>query len=257
MVLALGDVTGGKLVLTRDEREAAKILVVEPNNSLRSSLRNMLMQSGFNNIASVSDYSKAVSKLNDDDYTHVIFDVNNAHIPPIDFLQTVRNMNPSVHAIPASETPSVDDVFDLLLAGAGSYLVKPYNTNAINDSICFASKGEPIANNIGDAKDRDEALIRMVLLSLNKLTLVLKQARRFKTARREVPRKIRAFKHAVRMANQFTTGSPLKFRDLLVDYLIEKAENENLQESKLSVRKRARMRKRRRRDREESADDNE
>lgn len=254
MVLALNDDTASKLVLTRDEREAAKILVVEPNNSLRSSLRNMLMQSGFNNIASVADYAKAISKLNDDDYTHIIFDVNFTHIPPIDFLQTARNINPSLHVIPASEAPSIDDVFDLLLAGAGSYLVKPYNTNAINDSICFASKGEPIVNNIGDAKNRDEALIRMVLMSLNKLTLVLKQARRFQTARREVPRKIRAFKHSVKMARQFASGSPLHFRDLLVEHLIEKAQEVSQKSTSPGVRKRARKRRRRKRNKGENSE---
>lgn len=254
MNLNNSEISNYKLVLTSSEREEVRILVVEPNNNLRSSLRNMLMQIGFNNIASVKDYSKAISKLNDETYTHLIFDVNNHHLPPKEFLITVHNIAPDLIAIPASESPTVDNVFDLLLAGSSSYIVKPFNTNALSDSISFATKGEPITKHIGGAKDRNEALVKMVFSALNKLALVLKQSRRFATARREVPRKARAFKHAIKMAHQFSDGSPNDFRDLIVDYLVEKANNQQNDENMPKTRKRARKRARRKKERTEDDD---
>jgi two-component system chemotaxis response regulator CheY len=196
---------------------------VEPNASLRSSIRNILMQLGFNNIDNAPDYRKAISKLNDNNYSHMIFDVYYQDLSPKEFLQQALCISPSIISIPTSDGPTADTVFDLLIAGARSFVVKPYTVDTLNDSISFASKTDSIANYIGNAKNRDEALVRIVLTSLNRLAVVLKQSKRFHTAKKEVPRRARTFRHSLEIAKMFCTGDELDFRDLMVDMLADRA----------------------------------
>ncbi|MEZ4753608.1 MAG: hypothetical protein R3A13_04765 [Bdellovibrionota bacterium] len=59
----------------------------------------------------------------------------------------------------------------------------------MNESILMATKGEPISDAILYAKTRNEALASLIMTSLDRLAIIMRQAETFDTAKREVPKR--------------------------------------------------------------------
>lgn len=208
--------------LSDAERRAVIVMIVDSDKMMRQHLRHILMNLGYANVTEAPDHAAALARLEQRPCTHIIFEAKRTNMPAAEFLNKVLAMDAKVVAIPSSIDPTVDDVFGLLCAGARGYIVRPFNEESVEDSLCMATKGEPISESILYAKDRNEALASLVMTSLDKLATVLRQAVEFETARREIPKRVAVFRRSVDIARMFAEGGEDELLEAIVAFCEER-----------------------------------
>jgi two-component system chemotaxis response regulator CheY len=205
------------------ERATSRILLVEPEPTDRNLMRTMLKGLGFSAITESPNHLASLEKFEGRKFTHIIFDAKKGNYPIRDWFTQIIEIAPTIIAIPASSNPSVDDVFELLLLGAKGYLVKPFTRDTLDLSVVMATKGEPMADCVKQAKDRNEALVAIMMSSLDRLATVQRQASQFETARREVPRAQAALRRAQDLALTFAKGGEDGLIRALERFCVEKS----------------------------------
>lgn len=218
------------------ERGAAAVLVVETEAGDRNNMRTALKTLAYGTIVDAPNHLAALEKFNDRKFTHLIFDAKKTNYPMKEWLQKVFEMSPGIVAIPTSSNPSIDDVFDLLVVGAKGYLVKPFTFDTVDQAVLMATKGEPIADAVLNARDRNEALVAIMMSSLDKFATIYRQSQQFETAKRELPRAMAMLKRSADLAQTFAKGG--------VEGLIEALERFCIERSKGPASKLGRLRKR-------------
>ncbi len=211
------------LVMSPAERNRASVLVVETDSLERNNLRTALKSLGYGAVVDAATHAVALEKFNDRKFTHVIFDAKKTNYPMRDWLSKVFEVDVGITAIPSSSNPSVDDVFDLLVLGAKGYLVKPFTVETVEQSILMATKGEPIAEAVLQAKDRNEALVAIMMSSLDRFATTYRQAQQFETAQRELPRMMSGFRRSAELAHTFAKGGDDGLLDALERFCIERS----------------------------------
>lgn len=205
------------------ERATQCLLVVEPDPMDRNHLRTTLKALGFGTIVDSPSHLAALEKFEGRRFTHVIFDAKKSNYPMKEWLTQVIEIDSHIIAMPASANPSVDDVFDLLVIGARGYLVKPFTFDSVEQAVLMATKGEPIAEAVLQAKDRNEALVAIMLSSLDKLATVYRQSLQFETAAREIPKAMSNLQRASELAHTFAKGGPEGLIEALERFSIAKS----------------------------------
>ena len=211
------------LVMSPAERAKSAIMIVESDANDRNNIRSCLKSLGYGGISDAPNHAAALEKMNERRFTHVIFEAKKTNIPSKEFLQKAFESNNGLIALPSSYEPNVDDVFDLLILGAKGYLVKPFTIDTIEEAILHASKGEPLADAVLQAKDRNEALVAILMTSLDKTALLLRQAEQFETAKRELPRSINIFRRSADLAKTFAKGGEEALIEAMERFCIERS----------------------------------
>jgi DNA-binding NarL/FixJ family response regulator len=192
--------------LTSRERASSVVLIVEEDNLERNRLRTTVKALGYGGVSDAPTHLAGLDRLDQRKFTHIVFGARKTNMPPKDFLKRVLEINEDMVCIPSSFEPSVDDVFDLLLIGARGYLVKPWTTDSLDEAITMATKGEPMAEAVLEAKDRNEALVAIMMTALDRSSTVLRQAEQFETAKIEIPRSMAFLKRSASLARTFAKG---------------------------------------------------
>lgn len=209
--------------LTEKERQETVILVVEPEITVRNSIKQLLMGLGFGATSDAADYAMALQKLEQRHFTHIIFDAKSNNMPASEFLNKVLDYDEDLIAIAASSEPSLDDVFDLLVIGAKGYLVKPCNEQSVEDAIIMATKAEPISDAILHAKDRNEALVSLIMTNIDRVATILRQSRQFETAKLELNKARMSFKRSVDIGRQFAKGGEEKLLEKILEFALDRS----------------------------------
>jgi DNA-binding NtrC family response regulator len=191
------------LVMSPSERGNANILLIEPDPVERNNFRTAIKQLGFGGMSDCPNHMSAFEKLEQRHFSHVIFAARDTNMPVKEFLKKVIEGKPGMICIPASNQPSVDEVFDLLIMGAKGYLVKPFTIDSLDVAIVNATKGEPMSEAVLKAKDRNGALVAIMMHSLDKYATTMRQAQQFETAARELPKNLSSFRRAAELAATF------------------------------------------------------
>lgn len=212
-----------ELMMTPAERGRASVLIVEPDSQERSNLRTALKSLGYGAFTDVAAHAQAFEKLQERKITHVLFDAKKTNMPPTEFLQKLLETDNKIVAIPSSYDPNVDDVFDLLIMGARGFLVKPFTVGTLERSIVTASKGDPMPDVVLNAKDRNEALVAIMMGSLDKAATIMRQAQQFETAKREIPRAMASLRRSAELAQTFCKGGEDGLRDAMEKFCIERS----------------------------------
>lgn len=218
--IVLNDTTG--MVISQAERNRAQVLIVEADATERNNLRSAIKSLGYAGISDAPNHAAALERLQQRRFTHILFDAKKTNMPTRDFLVKVLEMDKEVVAIPSSFEPNVDDVFDLLIAGARGYLCKPFTADTVEAAIVMATKGEPIADVVLQAKDRNEALVAIMMASLDKTATILRQAQQFETAQREIPRSVATLRRSAELARTFCKGGDDGLIEALERFCIER-----------------------------------
>lgn len=209
--------------LSTAERSALHVLIVDSELGTRNSIRQTLTSLGYLNMSEAPNHALALQKLVERHVTHVIFEAKRTNMPASDFLQAVLSCDEKIIAIPSSYEPTVDDVFNLLIIGARGYLVKPFTPDSLEMAMLSATKGEAISQAILFAKDRNEALVSLMMTALDRMTVTMKQARSFETANRELPRRILNFRRAVEIAKTFAQGGKPALVETMLEFCIDRS----------------------------------
>ncbi|MCB0319479.1 MAG: response regulator [Bdellovibrionales bacterium] len=213
-----------ELTLTPKERANFTILTVETDRNERQNMRTALKTLGFGGVTDVPSHAAALEKIQERPVTHIIFDAKKTNMPPLEFVPKALEMDPNIIMLPTSFEPSVDDVFELLCLGARGYLCKPFTVDTVDLAIIAATKGEPISDAVKNAKDRNEALVAIMMSSLDKAANIMRQARQFETAKREVPKALRGFRGSADLAATFAKGGPDGLLEALQQFCIDRSQ---------------------------------
>jgi two-component system chemotaxis response regulator CheY len=209
--------------LTPAERAATNILLVEPEPSDRSLLRATLKGLGYPVIVESPNHLASLDKFEGRKFSHIIFDAKKGNCPMHEWFTQVMEIAPNIIAIPTSANPSVDEVFELLMMGAKGYLVKPFTRDSLELSIALATKCEPIPDIVKRARDRNEALVALMMTSLDRLATVQRQSKQFETALLELPKAEAAFRRASDLALMFAKGGEDGLVRTLERFCVEKS----------------------------------
>lgn len=210
------------VTLSTAERSRSSILIVESEANDRNNMRTAFKSLGYGSYSDAPTHAAALEKLGQKKFTHIIFDAKKTNMTPKEFLHKVFEGDTSIIALPSSYNPNVDDVFDLLIMGAKGYLVKPFTQETLDNAVIMATKGEPMSEAVLQAKDRNEALIAILMGSLDKTAIILRQAQQFETARREIPRAIAGLRRSAELAKTFAKGGENALIEAMEKFCIER-----------------------------------
>jgi two-component system chemotaxis response regulator CheY len=205
------------------ERSRVSILVIESDAGERNNLKTALKSQGYGMVSDAPNHATALERMAERPVSHVIFEAKKTNMPAKEFLQKVLQLDAKIVALPTSFDPNLDDVFDLLVVGARGYIVKPYTADTLESALLMASKGEPLSEAVLTAKDRNEALVAILMGSLDKTATVLRQAARFDTAKREIPRALSSLRRSAELAKTFAKGGDEGLIEAMEKFCIERS----------------------------------
>ena len=205
------------------ERAQTRFLLVDQDRYNRQSLKQCLLGLGYGSIAEVGEPTTALEKIEEHPYTHIVFEPLNSPIRVDNFIRIVSDLQPDTIILTLLSEPSVDDVFQMLAAGAKGFLVKPYSVSSIDEAIITASVVENIPDVILQADNHTEALTSLILVALDKLATIKRQARKFATAEHEIPKRRLALSRAIQLANQFLDCDTETFHNIIIELCSERA----------------------------------
>ncbi len=209
--------------MTSREKLKTSILIIEKDTAERNNLKTALKTVGFENISDSPDQLAALEKLEQRHFSHVIFNASEKTMPMDAFIAKLLEIENDVVAIAASGQPEIDNVFDMMIHGARGFLVKPFTFEGVENSITLATKGESINSLVLQAKDRNEALVAIVMSSIDNTANILRQSKQFETAKRDIPRYIANLHNSVTLAHTFAKDGTDGLLSSLQKFCIERS----------------------------------
>ncbi len=208
-------------VLSVKERAQSTVLTVESDSTERQNMRSVLKALGFGGITDVPTHAAALEKIQERPVTHLIFDAKKTNMPPDEFVSKILESDPNIILVASSVNPSVDDVFELLCLGAKGYLVKPFTSDTVEMALAAASSGDSIPDSVKNAKDRNEALVAILMSSLDKTATIMRQARQFETAKKDVPKALQRFVSSSDLAHTFAKGGDEELLKAIQEFCLQ------------------------------------
>lgn len=201
----------------------APLLLVSPDPNNRSSIRDTLSKLGFRHVISSQDHSQALQSLEQRHIRLVLFSAASTSISAMEFCKRAMRNSPQTMLLPISFNPGIDDVFEMLRAGARGYIVMPYTAESLENSILLALKGKPLSDVLLKASDLNIAFAAIIAGNLDKFTSVEKQMHTLHKPQ-EYNRYRQQFHISVKTGKLFATGGEDALRESLVEFFIQLAE---------------------------------
>jgi hypothetical protein len=199
------------LQMSSKERQSAEILICEERMNERNSLKMALRGLHYGHIGDVPTLSQGLKRLENRNYTHIIFQARKSDITAGDFLQCAITKCPNAVFLAASFEPTVDNVFSLLIGGAKGYLVCPFTAISLDNAVVQATVGDGFPNELLMAKDRNEALVAITMSNLDRVANTMRQAKKFDALKKQIPQEMAKLRISSQMARTFCEGGPEGF----------------------------------------------
>lgn len=200
-----------------------KALIVGTNKTTLSPLRSALKSMGFVNVQPYSSLSEAMSAAKVSSTTHVLFDVKLTDMTGPDFVREIVAANPKCIIVTMTEHPGVDNVFDLLRAGARGFLLLPPTLEGVESVLVGATNGSPISETILRSENRNEAFVNLALGLLFRARASRKDSATSASAAQMYDRSMLALNSAMSTARMFAEGGDDQLREQIIEMLIKKA----------------------------------
>lgn len=120
-----------------DVNKKIKILIVDDFATMRKVIRNLLKQSGYENVIEAEDGVAAMNVLKSTKIDFVISDWNMPNMTGIELLRAVRSDN-GLSALPflmVTAESLKDNVVEAVKAGVSNYIVKPFTAEVLGEKI--------------------------------------------------------------------------------------------------------------------------
>ena len=134
--------------LSSGERLKSDFLIVESEVGMRNSLRQALVSTGFSSISDAPNHAVALKRLEERNFTHVIFEAKNSSMPAREFLQSALEINDEMIMIPSSYEPTVDEVLSYAMGRTKDPSQVPPTTMQVE-----MDDGEDMPGDIDEALD--------------------------------------------------------------------------------------------------------
>jgi len=122
-----------------------RILVVDDFATMRKVIKNLLRQTGYQNVTEAEDGVVALKELRSQKIDFVISDWNMPNMTGIELLKAVR-ADSELSSLPflmVTAESLKDNVLEAVKAGVSNYIVKPFTAEVLNEKI------EKIIENLG------------------------------------------------------------------------------------------------------------
>jgi len=112
----------------------SRILVVDDEEIMRSSLSDWLKEDGYDVVA-VEDGYKALDKIKSEEWDLAVVDLKMPKMDGIELLEKVNQMRPRLPVIIITAYATIDSAVMAMKEGAADYIVKPFNPEEISRVI--------------------------------------------------------------------------------------------------------------------------
>jgi len=112
-----------------------KILIVDDNDLIRSLLRGILRSEDYQIIGKAKNGVLALEAIERHKPDVVFLDVMMPEMNGIDTLQCIKANFPEIVVIMITGNPSIDNVQESIRLGAAGFIIKPFNSARVLDSL--------------------------------------------------------------------------------------------------------------------------
>ena len=205
-------------------RATSPVLIVCRNADLALKIRQCVLHLGYSQISSTSTHGQGLERVKGRRFDFAIIDSTPTDLSALEFINQCK-IDQGPNAILALSTnPSVDNVFDLLKAGARGFVVTPFTVNSFEVAMSAALEGQMLSEAILEARDRNAALAGLVLNSLYKLTSRIKYHRAHPYALDKTELERANLIESMKLATTFCEGGASQLRDSIMDGCTQRAE---------------------------------
>ena len=127
------------------------ILIVDDNDLMRTLLRGILRSDAYQIIGEARNGIIALEFIAKSKPDIVFFDVMMPEMGGLEALQAIKAKHPEIIVIMITGNPSVENVKESIQGGAGGFIIKPFNSAKVLDTLVRAiqagKSGNGAANN--------------------------------------------------------------------------------------------------------------
>jgi two-component system response regulator FlrC len=140
--------------------EPNTVLIVEPDDDLRSTMMRVLQRSGCD-VACAVGAQEAVGRMSQGECRLVVASAEAANLPGANLLQAAGRRSPATPVILTSARASVAAAVAAMRQGAHDYLVKPFSPEALEAAVrsALSSCGPPAAVRATEARSLQKTFI--------------------------------------------------------------------------------------------------
>ena len=114
-----------------------KFLVVDDFATMRRIVRNLLKESGFNQVEEAEDGAVALGMLKTNRFDFVISDINMPNMNGFEMLRQIR-AEPTMKGLPVlmvTAEAKKEDIINAAQCGANGYIVKPFTKATLEEKL--------------------------------------------------------------------------------------------------------------------------
>ena len=112
-----------------------KILIVDDNDLMRTLLRGILRSESYQIIGEAKNGLLALEQIERATPDIVFLDVVMPEMDGLEVLQNIKKTHPEVRVIMITGNPSIENVQESIQGGACGFIVKPFNTAKVLDTL--------------------------------------------------------------------------------------------------------------------------
>ena len=126
---------------------APKVLIVDDDNLMRGLLRGILRSENFQIIGEAKNGLVALEFIEKNSTDIVFMDVVMPEMDGLEALQTMKARHPEIVVIMITGNPSKDNVQESIRGGANGFIIKPFNSAKVLDTVqrAWQTRKPPIA----------------------------------------------------------------------------------------------------------------
>jgi FixJ family two-component response regulator len=210
------------------EQKQSKPLVVvaSSDSSVKQRLRAALHQLGFSKVVGTETHSHALEYAVENFASHVFFDGRQTDISPLEFVEKMSSTDNDCGLIGVSNSLHLDVVFELLRAGARGFLVPPFSSAAVEQTMRYADEEKEFKRKLLQRDDRDIVLTEVLINNFNMLARLRSAARIMDSDPRYqqmVAERKHAFLRMLKIAKLATGGDDDTLLELIMQKCIKDA----------------------------------
>lgn len=119
-----------------------RILITDDTIFTRTMLRSVLSANGFDEIIEAGDGQEAIEKYKTHQPAVVLMDITMPVKDGIAALEEIREFDPEAKIIMCTAMGQKNMIVDAIRSGAVDFIVKPFQTNRVLESVRKALEGE-------------------------------------------------------------------------------------------------------------------
>ncbi|MFZ4535549.1 response regulator [Propionivibrio sp.] len=112
-----------------------KVLIVDDNEVMRTLLRGILRNEVYQIIGEARNGTLALQFIERSKPDIVIMDVMMPEMDGLEALQNIKEKNPEIVVVMITGNPSVDIVQESIHGGASGFIIKPFNSAKVLDTL--------------------------------------------------------------------------------------------------------------------------